>query len=570
MAIVTIRAYSQSISGSKSTSEDVLVSVVEEDFWTAEYSLTLRTSSQGTDRIEVTCCFCAEEAYFLGHDREIVPLSAKASPPFPVGCILWLVERDILYQIDLPKYPHLRLCKKGTAVTAQFVIQDRWGSGLILWGDHKIEKSPIEKQIYVRVNRLKSLHEAVWLEPYPNGARAVICLTDHPDFDTVPKLKLLANVFSENNIRITKGVFPGSDPVEGKMEPGLDELDYRIYIDILYESGSEIAYHGVSPRTNPPPLSECLRRIDLMRRYSPKTWIDHGCGTYLFSKDAVFNEGAGLVDLLTKTGIENYWSYTDVWENPTRHLDVWRRRRLLSAFFNFFSFLLHKKRLSIPLIVYYGSSILKNLLGPFHIRPIINEPCRVSGWKFVAAHARRLNYYHENPMNVYDLAGQCSLMSKQKIWVFDTVLLNHLAFQLRPANIDLLCTQNGLLLAHCYFSHQKNKYGTMNCFVSDGNRASMIPEFIENARYISEKQKQKEVVTLPFNALRTALTNFVDASLIRTSRGWEIKGVNAIVASKQSASVLGPNKQWFKDNLYYTEVEERAVLRLTRCAFETG
>jgi hypothetical protein len=68
------------------------------------------------------------------------------------------------------------------------------------------------------------------------------------------------------------------------------------------------------------------------------------------------------------------------------------------------------------------------------------------------------------------------------------------------------------------------------------------------------------LVTLSFRALRTALTNFVDASLIRTTRGWEIKATNAIVACQQSASVLEPKKQWFKDKMYYTEVEKRAVL----------
>jgi hypothetical protein len=346
------------------------------------------------------------------------------------------------------------------------------------------------------------------------------------------------------------------------MEPGLDVPEYKNYIDMMYESGSEIAYHGLSPRTDPPSLSECLRRIEMMSMYSPKTWIDHGCGAYLFSRDAVFKEGGCLVEILSKSGVENYWSYTDLWENPTRHLDVWKHRKLFSAFSNFFSFLWDKKRVSVPLMVYYGSSVLKNLLGPFQFRRIINEPWSMSAWKFVAVHNRRLKHYHENPMVLYDLSGQSSLMSNQSIWVFDTMLLNHLAFQLRPANIDLLYKQNGLLLAHCYFGHQKNSYGTINCFVNDDGNLSLIPEFIEDVKYISEKQRQRELVTLSFNALRNALTNFVNASLIRTSSGWEIEGIKAIVVCQQSASVLEPNKQWCKGKLYYTEVEGQSVLQM--------
>jgi len=75
MPMVTITAYSNSISDSESITKDVPVSLVDENFWSAQYSLIIRTSPEGADRIEVTCCFCAEEAYFLGPDREIIPLS---------------------------------------------------------------------------------------------------------------------------------------------------------------------------------------------------------------------------------------------------------------------------------------------------------------------------------------------------------------------------------------------------------------------------------------------------------------------------------------------------------------
>jgi hypothetical protein len=213
-------------------------------------------------------------------------------------------------------------------------------------------------------------------------------------------------------------------------------------------------------------------------------------------------------------------------------------------------------------MAYVGSSVPKNLLGPFHLSRIIHKPWSMSAWKFVAAHSRRLRHYHENPMVLYDLSGQSSLMSNQSIWVFDTMLLNHLAFQLRPANIDLLCKQNGLLLAHCYFGDQKNSYGTINCFVNDGSNVSLIPEFIENVEYISEKQSQRELVTVSFNTLRNALTNFVQASLIRTSSGWEIKGIKAIVACQQSTSFTESSKQWCKGKLYYTEVKGQSVLEM--------
>ena len=64
----------------------------------------------------------------------------------------------MLCQIDLPKYPYLKLRKQGNKVTAEFIIQDRLGSGLILWGDHKIRKTPIEDTKFCTVVELSPIH----------------------------------------------------------------------------------------------------------------------------------------------------------------------------------------------------------------------------------------------------------------------------------------------------------------------------------------------------------------------------------------------------------------------------
>jgi hypothetical protein len=346
------------------------------------------------------------------------------------------------------------------------------------------------------------------------------------------------------------------------VEPGIDVPDYKRHVDLLYESGSEIAYHGFSPGRDAPPLSECWRRIDMVRKYSPKTWIDHGTGDYLFSRKGVLKEGASLVEMLSKVGVENYWSYTDVWENPARNLHVWRKRNVLLSFSSVRHFLLDKKRVTVSELIYYASSVPKNLFGQYHIRPVMKTPWRMEAWIAVIAHAAGLKYVHENPMVLYDRGGQCSLMSDEKVWLFDTILLNHLAFQLRPPNVDFLCKENGLLLAHCYLGHQKRKYGTMNCFIDNDASVTLIPEFVENVEYIAEKQNQKELVTLPFAALRVALANFAKASIVRTPNGWEIQCQKAVVASHRSLSFSKPAMQWSKEKVHYFEVEGQAVAQL--------
>jgi hypothetical protein len=562
MASVRIKAISEIISDCTQARKEIPVTTLEENFWSARYALTIPVSPEGTDRIEVTCFFRAEEAYFLSCDRHIVPLSREAHPPYPVGCVVWIRDGDNLHQIDLPKYPHLSLRKQDDAVIARFVVQDRFGSGLILWGASKLNKSPIKGEIFVTANRLRSLKDAVWFEPYPSGAHSVICLTDHPDFDSVEKLRLLSELLSENSIHITKGVFPSSDPAIGRVEPGLDVPHYKRHVDLLYESGSEIACHGFSPGRDAPPLSECRRRIDMVRQYSPKTWIDHGTGDYLFSRTGVLKEGASLVEMLGKAGVENYWSYTDVWENPARNLHVWKKRSPILALSSMLHFLVDKKRLTVPQLLYCASSIPKNLLGQYHLRPVMKMPWRIGAWRSVVALTAGLKYVHENQMVLYDRNGQCSLMTDEKIWMFDTILLNHLAFQLRPPNVDLLCKENGLLVAHCYFGHQKKKYGTMNCFVDDDDSVTWIPEFVENVKYIAEKQKRKDLVTLSFAALREALTNFAKASMVRTPNGWEMQCQKAVVASHRSLSFSKSVMQWCKEKVHYSEVEGRAVAQI--------
>jgi hypothetical protein len=102
----------------------------------------------------------------------------------------------------------------------------------------------------------------------------------------------------------------------------------------------------------------------------------------------------------------------------------------------------------------------------------------------------------------------------------------------------------------------------MNCFAKDGAYPELIPEFIEDIKYISEKQTQREVVTLSFAALRDALTNFVKASIVRTQNGWEINGSKAVVATNQPLSFSTASMQWSKQKVHYSEVEGQAVAQI--------
>jgi hypothetical protein len=168
--------------------------------------------------------------------------------------------------------------------------------------------------------------------------------------------------------------------------------------------------------------------------------------------------------------------------------------------------------------------------------------------------------FRANPMVLYDSNGHFGPVSYRNPCIFDTTLLNHLAFQLRPSNVDLLCKQDGLLLGHCYFTHQKGDYGTINAFANREGTPHLVPEFIDSLKHISQRQDEGELVTLPFHSLRKALTNFANASLLRTSNGWQVEGTQGIVASRQSLSVSKQARQWYRNGLYFTEVNGLVLL----------
>lgn len=228
--------------------QNAVVSETALDDQNTAYALRFTPSTDTVDSVELCLRFDLRNAWHLSVDHRIVPLRKEAAPPPAlVGCFVVIDSEAGLFKYELPPTPYFHLAKTSDAVIARFVVRDRQSVGLRFYGDRKIASSPRSYDLTVKRSQLGSLNECVWLEPRPKGARSVICLTDHPDWDTVAKTRLLTELFLKYDFRFTKGIFPKSEPSAPDLNPGLDVSQYRSYIDIVHEHGSEIAYHSHSP-----------------------------------------------------------------------------------------------------------------------------------------------------------------------------------------------------------------------------------------------------------------------------------------------------------------------------------
>ena len=138
---------------------------------------------------------------------------------------------------------------------------------------------------------------------------AIICFTDHCDFDTAENLKIQLYFFNENHIKITKGFF--LNHFSKRADNASYENESEI-LDLWRNSGHELCYHSLSQsiKSSEESLSEFLN-------FEPpfsdvNVWIDHGFQPYNFSFYKKFGIDDKLFeDKLINKNINVLWNYID-------------------------------------------------------------------------------------------------------------------------------------------------------------------------------------------------------------------------------------------------------------------
>lgn len=468
-------------------------------------------------RVELPC----DRSWYLATDRTLAPVLRPITPPFPVGRFVVVDVGGRLMKWDFPWAGSFEITPTATSVIVTAEVRDPASCGLSLHGtDRLVPAYAPAYGIVIYSNALASLDQCVWIEPYPDGARAAICLTDHADFDTIPRMRLLVALFGRTGFRLTKSVFAAEEPTEEKYEPGLDTPGFADLCAAMRAQGSEIAFHGIGPRLRSPEMHEWHRRAELMEPFAPRTWIDHGKGAYLFSRSATLPDGSSLVDFLGARGVVNYWSYADKWDNPFIDLGSWRPRHWTESLRDVVGGW-HglRGRRGTADAMYLVSHGLKNLIGAEQYVRLRSRPASVRTWLDVPRSHRALTRRMRSPL-VYGRDGASGFLApRSRLRVFDTISVNHLAYQLSPPLVQRLVDRSELLLGHCYLGAQ-HRYITGNVFVGTGHDLKVDPLFVAALESIQLQQRERKVVSLPFAMLREYLDALATARLVRSPDGW--------------------------------------------------
>jgi len=510
--------------GEGASSRREVLRPIDDDGWHRRYSCALPTGPSAR-RVDLSIVLPRGDAWHLAADRTFEALTGRRSAAFPVATFLVTRGGAGLWRWSLPRATLQQLRLAGGRAVADLQIWRQASCGLTFWGAGKLQPPPPEEVVELTADRLNDLSECIWIEPFPYGAKGVLCLTDHADFDSAEKLRLLAPLVERTGFRFTKSVFPHGDPLPGrpgKSEPGLDDPVFCREVARLHELGVEIAYHGFSPRRDAPPAEECGRRSEAMAAFAPQTWIDHGTGDYLLSRQARLGGGVDLVPFLDRLGIENYWSYFDVWDNPLGDLDSWRVSGPARVAAEGARLLSRSPAIPAGARRHCFRHVFGNLVGEHAYLEAVARP---PAWRSALGHVPRLWRLRSAPQLVYGFDGRSPLMAPAKHWVFDTTLLNHLAVQVVPGTLDRLANDSALCLGHTYLGWSP-QLGS-NVFGRSGDGAlHVLPAFAESLEHLALLQKRRELTAVPFKDLRASLSAFGEARILRGPRGWELQGAS--------------------------------------------
>lgn len=471
----------------------------------------------------------ADRAWRLDGRRRLVPIGAEVAATLPVGAGAIVEHGGQVHQIGLDggMAPALTFEVAGGRLTARAIVRD-WGStGLSYW------KGPLDAppatQVRARLHRLPSVGHALWAEPYPRGARAAVCLTDHADHDTVEKLRPLVDLLGHHEVRYTKSVFPQSEPrpSQGKFEPGLDDPAFRALVREANERGAEIAYHSFGPRPRVPTLEEARSAAELMATFGTTTYIDHGKGDHNYAHDDVLAPGVALSEFLAAYGVENYWSHFDAYQNPFELRSTWAAIPRAAFATDAVRSLRSLGRLDHRAVTYLALHGLNNVVGAEATTRVRQR--RLRSPNELLAERRTLRARQQAPVLIYRPSGDtvfdrsASPDGAHRLWIFDTVLLNHLGGQLAPAAVNELIDESGLLLGHCYLGAAA-PYMRSHTLEGRGGTWRAHPAFRTAIEHLGERQRTGGVATVGFADLRASLERFRDTELVRHDHGWEVRG----------------------------------------------
>lgn len=355
---------------------------------------------------------------------------------------------------------------------------------------------------------------------------AVICFTDHCDYDTADSLKLQRQFFKDKGIKVTKGFFLNH------FSKKQDNASYENDAEELAKwrtDGHELAYHSLSQSLKK--HEESFRDFE---RFTPPfgdlpTWIDHGFQHYNFSSFRQFNYSpTAFENNLRQKNIRLLWNCIDCGTsavgvinqmNPSdftlkrfaegnSHLGLSGKigvmiKNIMFHYYTDDTVILNYKKTAAN----FKQLVYQKKIGRF-------LPFLISFFRLVGPLLNVFVRWNSVKNQPYKLAEYAPVFFRHKIsetefWFFQTIEMVDFKKSLMPQNIDKLVSENGLCIAHTYFAVLKN-YHKGKMFTSataiDGTVA-------DNFAYLGKKIASGEIWNPTLKQLAAFLANFENVRL---------------------------------------------------------
>jgi len=298
---------------------------------------------------------------------------------------------------------------------------------------------------------------------------AIVCFTDHCDFDTVANLALQRQFFNEHGIKITKGFF--LDHFSKRADNASYEKD-AAELELWRRDGHELCYHSLTQSLLPSAKSMASFFAFTPPFSDSTTWIDHGYQPYNFS---LFEQqqitSADYEANLSAKKIHTLWNYID---SGTATQGV--INQLNPQHFTLASFLKGNKALA----VYPKAQLMiKNIVFHFFGTPeLLAQYRKAAGYFKKVVFQKQFRLLLPLLQNAAGLLGQLAqvflswptaknkpyilsqyqtlffkhMLNQQEFYVFQTLEMLDFKKALCSENLDLLVKEKGVFIAHTYFS----------------------------------------------------------------------------------------------------------------------
>src|SRR5213592_4721939 len=153
----------------------------ERDAFNITYSAEVAAEEVPLRSVIANVVIESDHTWFLDDDGQLAPLASSAIPSWPRGRFIVTARDGQLDRWEFPRFRRFRLVRQNGSVLIVAPLLDRSSCGISVWPAVPWAARRDKMVLELVQAPLSHLEECPWIEPYPDGARAVICLTDHAD-----------------------------------------------------------------------------------------------------------------------------------------------------------------------------------------------------------------------------------------------------------------------------------------------------------------------------------------------------------------------------------------------------